>query len=106
MNYRKFGFTQRKPKQPGVYLISWDRSRSKMNPPPRHREGWEIADVYFWAGSYGSVYENREEFAHWRLHTLSGLEFAWRPGMWIKGPIRIEDSIGEALAAIGIEVPA
>ena len=86
MNYRKAGFTQRKPKAPGVYFVSPRIVRH--DGPRRHREGWEVAEIHFSAGGYGNEHENREEAAHWHIKALGGLEYAWQPGMWTKGPIR------------------
>ncbi len=87
MNYRKHGFTQRKPKEPGVYFVSTDGHQTLAG-PRREAERWDVADVIFYAGSYRNAHDNREDLAHWRLQTLGGLSYAWRPGMWMKGPIR------------------
>jgi hypothetical protein len=87
MNYRKHGFTQRKPKEPGVYFIS-NTGHLTLAGPRREYERWDVAEVIFFAGSYTNAHDNCEEFAHWRMKCLGGLEYAWRPGMWIKGPIR------------------
>lgn len=87
INYRKLGFTQRKPTEPGVYFISTDHARRDPIPPREH-EGWDVAEIIFLAGSYDNVYHQREEFARWHVKTLSGLEYTWGKGMWIKGPIR------------------
>lgn len=84
--WKAAGFSQRKPKEPGVYYVRTD-GHLPMTPPQRLREGWDVADVMFYAGSYSNAHENREENAHWRVTTLNGLSFAWQPGMWIKGPI-------------------
>ena len=89
MNYRKHGFTQRKPKEPGVYFVSTDGHQTKTG-PNREIERWDVADIIYFAGSYGNAYHNREEYAHWRITTLGGLDYAWRRGMWIKGPIKPE----------------
>jgi len=97
--WRAAGFTQRKPKAPGVYFISNDFKPRTC--PPRLREGWDVAEVRFTAGSFGNEYDQREEFAHWRLQTLGGLDMAWRKGMWMKGPM----SPFEAATAGVQEVP-
>lgn len=86
MNWRKAGFSQRKPKKPGVYFIGTD-GHLTMTPPQNLREHWDVAQVMFFAGSYNNAHENTEELAHWRISSLSGLDYAWRPGMWMKGPI-------------------
>ena len=87
MNYRQAGFTQRKPQRPGVYFVSARELRPNRVAPPRNAEGWDVAEVIFWAGSYTNVHENTESSAHWRIKCLDGLEYPWRRGMWIKGPI-------------------
>ncbi len=89
MNYRKAGFTQRKPKAPGVYFISADAASVPRVAPPRLREeGWDVAEIMYWAGSYDNAYRNSERHAFWQVKTLgSGVSFAWQPGMWTKGPI-------------------
>jgi hypothetical protein len=83
--WRVAGFTQRKPKLPGVYFIS--EEHKPRDCPPRLRAGWDVAEVRFTAGGWGNVYDQREEFAHWRVNTLGGLDMAWRKGMWMKGPL-------------------
>jgi hypothetical protein len=85
MNWKKYGFSQKKPKRPGVYFIVTDRST--LNPPQRLREGWDVCEVVFYAGSYTNMSDNVEEFAHWRIHTLGGISHAWGKGTWMKGPI-------------------
>lgn len=92
MNWRKLGFTQRKPTLPGVYFVSSVKPLPRIGArgPERLAQGWDIAEVMFWAGSYDNVHENLESRAHWRLKLLSGIECAWRRGMWIKGPITPE----------------
>jgi len=87
MNYRKHGFTQRKPKEPGLYFISTDGHRT-MAGPRREVERWDVAEVIFFAGSYTNAYDNHEEHAHWLITSMCGLSYAWKPGMWLKGPIR------------------
>lgn len=84
-NWRKLGFTQRRPKDPGVYFVVTDHK--PREPAQRLRENWDIAEVRFTAGSFGYETDQREDFAHWRLKTLDGLDMAWRRGMWLKGPI-------------------
>ena len=86
MNWRKHGFTQKKPSVPGVYYVATD-GHLPMSPPRRLAEKWDVADVIFFAGSYSNAHENREAYAHWRISTLSGLSYSWRPGMWMKGPL-------------------
>lgn len=91
MNYRKAGFTQRKPVQPGVYLISARAGVQARSCPPRIVEGWDVAEILYWAGSYDNAYRNRELNAFWQVTSLGdGCTFAWQPGMWTKGPIRPE----------------
>lgn len=87
MNYRKAGFTQRRPAEPGVYYVSCQQMRPGRFAPPRNAAGWDVAEVIYWAGSYSNVHENRESAAHWRIKCLDGLAYAWKPGMWMKGPI-------------------
>ncbi len=92
MNYRKAGFTQRKPREPGVYLIS-AHNVAPRTAPPRLREGWDVAEIMYWAGSYDNAYRNSERNAFWQVTTLGGgVTFAWQPGMWTKGPI-VPDSV-------------
>ena len=86
MNWRKHGFTQRKPREPGVYFVAGDLLKP-LAPPQRLRQGWDVASVMFWAGSYTNAHDNRESVAHWRITTLNGVDYAWKPGMWLKGPI-------------------
>jgi hypothetical protein len=93
MNWRKYGFSQRKPKYPGVYFVSTDGHQTLAG-PKREMERWDVADVIFFAGGYTNVHDNREANAHWRLQTLGGSEYAWRKGMWMKGPISpVEDEL-------------
>ncbi len=88
MDYRKAGFTQRKPREPGVYLIASGTGIMPRTAPPRLRDGWDVAEVMYWAGSYDNAYRNNERDAFWQITTLgSGVTFAWQPGMWTKGPI-------------------
>lgn len=89
MNYRAQGFTQRKPKVSGVYFISAE-CRRPLSDPANIRQGWDVAQIYFFAGSYSSVHDNSESRAHWMVSTLDGISFTWRPGMWLKGPISPE----------------
>jgi hypothetical protein len=90
-HWKKHGFSKRKPKEPGVYFIIIDlppEPDSIWSHNPTHiRERWDVAEIHFHAGSYFNVYENKEEFAHWNIKTLNGLDYNWRKGMWIKGPI-------------------
>ena len=85
-SWRKHGFSQRKPTRPGVYYVVTD-GHLPMTPPRRIYEGWDVADVMFFAGSYSNAHDNIEEFAHWRISTLNGTSYSWRPGMWMKGPL-------------------
>lgn len=85
MNYRLHGFTQRKPKLPGVYFVS--TNITVLNGPRRLTQGWDVAEIIFFAGSFSNVHDCNEACAHWRLTLLSGISRAWHPGMWIKGPI-------------------
>ena len=87
MNYRKHGFTQRKPTEPGVYFVSTDGHHTLAG-PRREAERWDVAEIIFYAGSYTNAHHNREDIAHWRLQTLGGIDRAWHVGMWTKGPIR------------------
>lgn len=80
MNWRALGFTQRRPTSPGVYLFGDDRSPNRVEP-------WTVGRFYYFAGSFSNAYENVESAAHWRINSVDGLSFAWRKGMWIKGPI-------------------
>jgi len=98
MNYKKAGFTHRKPKEPGVYFIS----ASPVRPLecPRHiREGWTVAHIIYFAGSYSNVYDNQESAAFWQIQTLCGLCYAWKKGMWIKGPIAADWTARAAIDA-------
>jgi len=90
LSWKKHGFSQRKPKVPGVYFIildSGDYEAVFSHDPIHLQERWDIAEIHFHAGSYFNVYENREEFAYWNIKTLNGLDYGWKKGMWIKGPI-------------------
>lgn len=86
MDWRKLGFTQRKPTEPGVYFVGCPQL-IPLAPAARLREGWDVADVMFWAGSYTNAHDNKESLAHWRIKTLDGVDYAWTRGMWLKGPI-------------------
>lgn len=85
MNYRAIGFTQRRPKVAGVYFISCENEGRLHG--ARISEGWDVALLYYYCGSFSDVYEQGEAHAVWRIKSLRGAEYAWRPGMWIKGPI-------------------
>ena len=85
MNYRAYGFTQRRPRVAGVYLISCEPGGG--NHGSRVRDGWDVALIYYYCGSFTSVYEQSEERARWCVKSLRGLEYSWKPGMWIRGPI-------------------
>jgi hypothetical protein len=95
--WKDAGFTQRRPKEPGVYFMRTDGHRP-MNPPRRLRENWEIVELRYSAGGWGNESDNREDAAHWRVNTLGGLDMAWRAGMWLKGPITPFDKSSEATA--------
>lgn len=84
--WKEAGFTQRKPKEPGVYFLKTD-GHLPMWPARRLREGWDLAEVRFSAGGFGNETDNREDLAHWRVQTLGGIDRAWHAGMWLKGPI-------------------
>ena len=86
MDWRKLGFTQRKPTEPGVYFVAGN-NLIPLAPAKRLRDGWDVADVIYWAGSYTNAHDNRESLAHWRIATMGGVDYAWKPGMWMKGPI-------------------
>ena len=86
MDWKKAGFTQRKPKEPGIYYVRTD-GHLPMGPPRNLREHWDVAQVFFDAGSYSNAYDNREDFACWRIESLCGMTYAWQRGMWLKGPI-------------------
>ncbi len=86
MNWRKLGFTQKKPREPGVYFISTD-GHLPMAPKRRDIEGWDVADVMFFAGSYTNPSDNREDSTCWMIQKLDGTSYVWRRGMWMKGPI-------------------
>ena len=93
MNYRALGFSQRKPKVAGVYLISCERGHLGA---PRHvRDGWDVALLYFYAGSFTCTYEQSEERSAWRVKSLRGIEYRWKPGMWIKGPLTADLTLNE-----------
>jgi hypothetical protein len=85
MNYRALGYTQRRPREAGVYLISCDRAGNNCG--LHNQQGWDVALLYFFAGSFDNAYVQNGEHAHWRVKSLRGLEYAWRAGMWIKGPL-------------------
>ena len=87
MNWRKAGFTQAKPKVPGVYFVRIDGQLLPMAPKKRQVERWDVADVMFYAGSFTNPSDNREDVAHWLISTLGGESYRWRQGMWLKGPI-------------------
>ena len=76
---------RRRPKDPGVYYIKNDIKR--LHPSLREVEGWDIVELRFSAGGWGNESQNREDMAHWRVSTLSGIDRAWHKGMWLKGPI-------------------
>jgi len=84
--WKASGFTQRKPREPGVYFIRTD-GHLPQAPARRLREHWEIAEIIYFAGSYTNASDNSEQGAHWRVKTLDGLSYRWSRGMWIKGPI-------------------
>lgn len=84
MNLRKEGFSQRRPKEPGVYFIGTDGHLAQAR---RLREGWDVAHIIFYAGSFDNAFENRESAAYWMIQTLDGVCYGWEKGMWIKGPI-------------------
>ncbi len=87
LQWKKLGFTQRKPKEPGVYFIRTD-GHLPMAPAHRLEEHWDVAEVTFYAGDFFNPSKLKEEGAHWRIQTLNGLSYAWRQGVWLKGPIR------------------
>lgn len=72
-----------------MYLISIGNVPRPLECPARLREGWDVAEIMFFAGGYGNAHDNREDLAHWRIHTLSGLSYGWKPGTWIKGPLKV-----------------
>ena len=83
MNYRALGYTQRKPKEAGVYLVSCERNGH--NQPLHTQQGWDVALIYFHNGSGG--YYDRHDHGLWMVKSLRGVEYAWSAGMWIKGPL-------------------
>ena len=82
MNYRALGYTQHKPTEPGIYLIGCEPARGH-DAPLNAQQGWDVAILYFYTN--GGYYSQRE--GHWRVKSLRGLEYTWRRGMWIKGPL-------------------
>ncbi len=90
IGWKKNGFSQKKPKEPGVYFIILDSApyQDIYSHNPKHiQERWDIAEIHFHAGSYFNVYENQEKFARWNIKTLNGADYNWKKGIWIKGPI-------------------
>jgi len=83
--WKEAGFTQRRPKDPGVYFMKNDLN--SLHPSIREAEGWDVVELRFTAGGWGNESNNREDMAHWRVSTLSGIDRAWHKGMWLKGPI-------------------
>ena len=50
--WKDAGFTQRRPKDPGVYYIKNDIKR--LHPSLREVEGWDIVELRFSAGGCGN----------------------------------------------------
>ena len=87
-NWRKHGFTQRKPRVAGIYFVSLEEANNgRGSVPQNQRQGWDVGQIRFAAGGSDNEYCNSEEFSHWRIETLDGVDYAWRKGMWTKGPI-------------------
>jgi hypothetical protein len=93
MNYRALGYTQRKPKEAGVYLISCERNG--FNQPLNAQQGWDVALIYFYNGSGGHY--DRHGDGLWRIKTLRGVEYSWTAGMWIKGPLLPSGAVRQEL---------
>ena len=70
MNWRKFGFTQRKPTKPGVYFMATD-GHLQMAPAQCLREHWDVVKIIFYAGSFTNAHDNYEDCAHWRITGLN-----------------------------------
>ena len=82
---KKMGFSQKKPAKHGIYFVHpVDKT---MHSPPRIMAGWDVAEVYFYAGSFFDIYEQREDLSGWKIKTLNGFEYRWKRGIWLKGPI-------------------
>jgi hypothetical protein len=80
---RTWGFSQARPKEPGIYFVLTDLDRTPQT--DREREGWDVAHVY-WNNSGWGITEPTER-GHWRMKLLSGIDRAWGKGTWLKGPI-------------------
>lgn len=87
-NPRAHGFSQARPRKPGVYFIAIDDSG--YWPSTREQNGWDVAWVY-WSPDSGVVdARNGGDISpegHWRVRALAGTERAWVKGMWLKGPL-------------------
>ena len=84
---RTLGFTQRRPKEPGIYFVAVDEHCGRHT-PHRHTEGWDVANIYFTHSlSVSAPYDSHGEEGWWCMTTLDGITKAWRKGMWTKGPI-------------------
>jgi hypothetical protein len=86
VKWREAGFSQRKPREPGVYFVRTS-GHLPMAPKQRLKEGWDVADVMFFAGSFTNPSDNREESACWLITQLDGCGYTWKRGMWLKGPL-------------------
>lgn len=84
---RAAGFTQRKPKEPGIYFFANEHELADFANPQRLREGWDVASIYWRNAACYSAFDAASEKGVWYIEALSGSNFAWRKGMWIKGPI-------------------
>jgi len=85
LDYKALGYTQRRPRSAGIYLISCERCGNRF--PLNAQQGWDVGLLYFYAGSFDNAYVQSGEHAHWRIKSLRGVEYAWKAGMWIKGPL-------------------
>ncbi len=89
ISWKKLGFTQARPKRPGLYFVNVEREDA--HPPQFMREGWEIANVFYDASGWShNLYDNSDANAHWRISRITGIEQRWEKGMWTKGPIQID----------------
>lgn len=87
---RAAGFSQKRPKVPGIYYIAHPHDKMEPHNPQRFKEGWDVASIFYQIDGqflgFGS-YDSGAESGIWYIETMGGVSYAWRKGMWIKGPI-------------------
>lgn len=81
---KTWGFSQARPKKPGVYFILTD-GHVTMHARRCEKECWDVCYVSWENDAFGT--DEPTEDGRWVIQTLVGISYTWRKGIYLKGPI-------------------